>query len=322
MRLTNHAPRPVTPRNRPETAHGTERQGLIFGGAAVLSWSFASLLIFLGAREAGMWSFVAVASLIGGMVQLVAWRWHRGRFRSALRLPWRLWAVSVPCFVAYGLVWPAAVVTSSPQEVYGVNLINYLWPVLTVLLAAWWVPGAQLTARTILAAGLSLAGLVCANLSYLRAGFATASGQQEMPAHGLLPYGLALGAAVSWAVYSASLARWRHWAGAYATSPLGFLLTGLIAAAVNGFSGDTPAPASQRGMLLTVAYGIGPLAVGYLSWEVALARARVQSLGLLGALTPVLSTLLLCVFLRSVPGPELIVGAVLVSAGALLSVRT
>ena len=293
----------------------------MFGGTAVLCWSFASLLIFLGANEAGMWSFVAAASLIGGTVQLVGWRWHRGSFRAALRLPWRLWAVSVPCFVTYGLVWPAALVNSNPQEVYGVNLINYLWPVFTVLLAAWWVPGAQLNARTILAALLSLAGLVCANLPYLRAGFTTANGLQESPGPGFLPHGLALAAAVSWAVYSASLARWRHWAGAYATSPLGFLLTGLIAAAVNGFAGEGIGRPSLHGMLLTVAYGIGPLAVGYLFWEVALARARVQSLGLLAALTPVLSTLLLCVFLRAVPGPELIVGAVLVSGGALLSVR-
>lgn len=295
----------------------------MLGGVAVLCWSFASSLIYLGARAIGPWPFVAVASLIGGVIQLAVWRWYRGTFTSVFRLPWRLWAVSVPCFVAYGLVWPAAMVNATPQEVYGVNLINYLWPVLTVLLAAWWVPGARLNARTITAVAVSLAGLICANLPHLRLLLAAETeGETDVgPDRRLLPYGLALAAALSWAVYSATLARWRYWAGGYATSPLGFLFTGLVAAVVNGFSADAPAGPSLRGWLLTAGYALGPLAAGYLLWEIALARARVHALSLLGATTPVLSTFVLCAFLRTLPGPELLLGAALVSAGALLCVR-
>ena len=44
-----------------------------------------------------------------------------------------------------------ALVTSDDHQVFGVSLINYLWPVLTVLFSAWWVPGARLTMRTVLA---------------------------------------------------------------------------------------------------------------------------------------------------------------------------
>ena len=79
--------------------------------------------------------------------------------------------------------------------------------------------------------------------------------------------------------------------------------------------------AIDRNGVLYPTHGIGPLAIGYLLWEVALAKARVHSLSMLAAATPVLSTLLLCVFLRSLPGPGLIAAAVLVSAGVLLSVR-
>lgn len=295
----------------------------MLGGAAVLCWSFASALIYLGAREAGTWSFVALASLVGGVVQLAGWRLHRGTLASAFRLPWRLWAVSVPCFVAYGLIWPAAMVNAGPREVYGVNLVNYLWPVLTVLLAAWWVPGARLNARTVTAVAVSLAGLVCANLPYIRSllGAGGEDGAAAAPAGRVLPYGLALAAALSWAVYSATLARWRYWSGGYATSPLGFLITGLIAAAVGALTVDAPVSLGLRGGLLTAAYALGPLAAGYLLWEIALARARVHALSLLAAATPVLSTFVLCAFLRTLPGPELLLGAVLVSVGALLCVR-
>lgn len=305
----------------PATANPTSRAGLWLGGGAVLCWSFASALIFLGARDLGPWAFVALASLLGGTVQLFAWRWHRGGFRTALRLPWRLWAVSVPCFVAYGLVWPAALASATPREVYGVNLINYLWPVLTVLLGSWWVPGARLTPRTLGASGLALAGLACANLAHLQALLAPAGPAGATAPLRLLPYGLAGAAALSWAVYSASLARWRYWAGGYATSPLGFLFTGLVAAGVSAGSDTSVADASARGLWLTLAYGVGPLAAGYLLWEIALGRTRIEALGLLGTVTPVLSTLVLCVVLQTWPGLEVVAGAVLVSAGVLLSVR-
>jgi hypothetical protein len=67
------------------------------------------------------WTFAAVASVVGGVTQLIGWRVHRGELRSALVLPWRLWAVSLPCFVGYGLVWPLALATADKTQVYGVN---------------------------------------------------------------------------------------------------------------------------------------------------------------------------------------------------------
>ena len=295
------------------------RVGLALGGVAVLFWSFASSLIFLGARQASTWVFVAMASLIGGGTQLIGWRLHRGELRSALVLPWRLWAVSLPCFVVYGLVWPMALVTSDEHQVFGVSLINYLWPVLTVLFSAWWVPGARLTMRTVLATVLAVAGLICANLQHVRD--LVVSNPGESLSRRFLPYGLALVAAVTWAIYSASLARWRNWAGGYATSPAGFLITGAIASVIVGFTGSVSVTPSFSAMLMITCYGIGPLAVGYLLWEIALSKARIHSLSMLAAATPVLSTFLLCAFLRSLPGPELIVAVFLVSAGVLLSVR-
>jgi drug/metabolite transporter (DMT)-like permease len=53
----------------------------------------------------------------------------------------------------------------------------------------------------------------------------------------------------------------------------------------------------------------------------ALSRARVQTLSLVAAATPILSTFLLCCFLRTMPGPELAVAALLVSGGIVLSMQ-
>lgn len=304
-----------------DSAAHSARLGLVLGSVAVLFWSFGSSLIFLGARQAGTWPFVAIAALVGGGFQLLGWRLYRGGLRSAVWLPWRLWAVSLPCFVLYGLVWPWALVSSSAKQVFGVSLINYLWPVLTVLFSAWWVPGARLKTRTVLATFLALAGLVCANLQHIRDLLAAGDSAGVSPVRRFLPYGLALVAAVTWAVYSTLLARWRDWARNYVTSPVGFLLTGSIACVITAFTGSMPAKLSAPGTLLIICYGAGPLAVGYLLWEIALSKARVHTLSLLAAATPVLSTFLLCLFLRTLPGPELIIAALLVGGAVLLSAR-
>jgi drug/metabolite transporter (DMT)-like permease len=305
----------------PANATRAVRLGLVLGSVAVLFWSFGASLVFLGAQQFGIWPFVAIASLVGGGVQLIGWRVYRGEFRSALWLPWRLWVVTLLCFVVYGLVWPWALVSSSAKQVFGVSLINYLWPVLTVLFSAWWVPGARLKTRTVLATFLALAGLVCANLQHIRDLLAAGDSAGVSPVRRFLPYGLALVAAVTWAVYSTLLARWRDWARNHVTSPVGFLLTGTIACAITVFTGSMPAKLSAPGTALIICYGAGPLAVGYLLWEIALSKAKVHTLSLLAAATPVLSTFLLCLFLRTLPGPELIIAALLVGGGVLLSAR-
>jgi drug/metabolite transporter (DMT)-like permease len=291
------------------------------GAVAVVFWSFGSSLIYLGAQECGTWPFVAVASVTGGILLLIA-RWLlNGELHTAVRLPWRLWIAPILCFVIYGLVWPWALASSTSRQVFGVSLINYLWPVLTVVFSAWWVPGARLTGRIVLALVLAIAGLISANLHQIQQLSSANIGAEARWGRHLLPYGLALTAALTWAMYSALLARWRDWAKDYVTSPIGFLSLGLIGGVITASTRHSFPKLTGFGTLMTVLYGAGPLAVGYLLWEIALARARVQTLSLIAAVTPILSTFLLCVFLRKMPGLELVVAAVLVSAGVGLSVR-
>jgi drug/metabolite transporter (DMT)-like permease len=284
----------------------------------VVFWSFGSSLVFLGAREAGTWRLIAIASLSGGGVQLISRRIYHGELTTAVWLPWRLWVAPLVCFVLYGLVWPRALATATRTQVGGVNLINYLWPVLTVLFSVWWVPGVKLTIRLVLGMTFAMAGLACANAQQLQL---LHSNSNRSLLSQLLPYALAMIAALTWAIYSALLARWRTWARNYVTSPIGFLLIGSIACSVLAFGHLRLGKMSLLGLLFTILYGVGPLGAGYLLWELALARAKVQSLSMLAAATPVLSTLVLCCFLRQSPGIELVAAALLVSAGVVLSMR-
>ncbi|HYG34481.1 MAG TPA: hypothetical protein VEC99_06840, partial [Clostridia bacterium] len=67
------------------------RVGIVLGVLAVVFWSFGSSLVYLGAKEAGTWPFVALGSLLGGGIQMAFRRIHTGELKSALWLPWQLW---------------------------------------------------------------------------------------------------------------------------------------------------------------------------------------------------------------------------------------
>ncbi|HLH53940.1 MAG TPA: EamA family transporter [Verrucomicrobiae bacterium] len=294
------------------------RQGLVLGGAAVVFWSFGSSLVYLGAREAGTWRLIAIASLCSGTLQLVWRRLCNGELRSAIFLPWRLWAVPMACFVTYGLVWPTALAGATADQVGGVNLINYLWPVLTLLFSVACVPGVKFTGRLAIAMSLAAAGLICANAAQLHT-FLNPPGSSHAPR---APYALALIAAITWAGYSAFLARWKDWSRNYVTSPMGFITLGIVGCVVLALRTNGPArEISPLGLGCTLLYGLGPLGAGYLMWELALSRAKVQSLSVLAAATPVLSTIILCVFLKRTPGLDLLFAALLVSAGVILSIK-
>jgi drug/metabolite transporter (DMT)-like permease len=297
------------------------RSGLLLGTIAVVFWSFGSTLIFLGAQECGTWPFVALASLTAGLLLMLARRLLNGELATAVWLPWRLWLAPLSCFVIYGLVWPWALASSTSRQIFGVNLINYLWPVLTVLLSAWWVPGVRLNGRILIALSLAMAGLVTANLHQIQQFSSAGIAPEGHWNRHLLPYALACAAAITWAVYSALMARWRDWAKQYVTSPLGFLLLGLTGTLIIAVTRRSFPAFTGPGTIFTLIYGAGPLAVGYLLWEIALTRARVQTLSLIAAATPILSTFVLCACLRRMPGPELVLAAVLVSAGVGLSVK-
>ncbi len=316
--------RAVAEANTKDPTDKTATRGLLLGLAAIVLWSLTAALVALGADAMGAWPFLALATLTGGALQMGFRRWHHGELRSALILPGTLWLVTIFGFVLYGVVYPLAIaVAATEAERCGVNLINYLWPPLTVVCAVLWVPRTRFGPLLVLAIGCALAGTVLANLRQIGAAF---SGPAELAGawgpERLAPYILALVGAVVWAVYSSLLARWRDWARDYATSPVGLLAIGLIATCASVATGGGWPGLTLMGVVAAVLCGVGPQGGGYLLWELAVTRADVKTLGLLGAMTPILSTAWLCLFLRYVPGYELVLAAVLVSGAVVLSTRS
>jgi drug/metabolite transporter (DMT)-like permease len=188
------------------------------------------------------------------------------------------------------------------------NLVNYLWPLLIVVLAPVFLPGVRLRPVHVLAAAAGFAGAALAIL-----GGREVSGTL---AWGYLP---ALGSAFIWASYSLLTRRVPH----FSTAAIGLfgLVSGLLALACHALL--EPATAlSARDWLLLALIGLGPLGAAFFLWDAALKRGDPLRIGILSYLTPLASTLLLAASTGRPLTPWVAGAAVLIVGAAVVGVRS
>lgn len=264
------------------------------GAGAILLWSLSSPCIVFAGKQVGVWQFLGVTSLLSGLLQVVGYVALGRSLRSVLLPPPKLWFAVFLGFILYLLLYTAGLVTSRTEiQAVGVSLINYLWPTLAILFTTWLVPGEAMHRRLAIAIALSLAGVLLANSHGVATPEASAT---------IWPYALAGAGAVSWAAYCALVSRWRSWAKDYAASPLGFLIVGAVAVGVC-CSLHEWRPMNGRTWTVVLLTSLGPWAAAYMLWEMALHRVSSVTLGLMGTVTPVLSTLsLIGLFALTAPG--------------------
>ena len=189
------------------------------------------------------------------------------------------------------------------------NLVNYLWPLLIVVLAPWLLPGVRLRPVHVLAA---LAGFAGAGLAIVGgSGFGASRGS----AWGFVP---AIGSAFVWASYSLLTRR----VAAFPTAAVGLfgIVSGLLSLACHALF--EPAVAlSGRDWALIAATGLGPLGAAFFLWDAALKRGDPVRIGILSYLTPLASTLLLVATTSRPLTAWVVVAAVLIVGAAIVGVR-
>ncbi len=163
------------------------------------------------------------------------------------------------------------------------NLVNYLWPLLMVVLAPLFLPHLKLRLRPLhlVAAAMGFAG---AALAILGAGQASTEGTWSW---GYLP---ALGAAFIWASYSLLTRR----VAPFSTAAIGLfgLLSGGLSLLCHALL-EAPVSLAPRDWLLLGAMGLGPLGAAFFLWDRAIKRGDPRQIGILSYLTPLASTALL-----------------------------
>jgi drug/metabolite transporter (DMT)-like permease len=234
---------------------------------AILLWALFATLVRL-AGDAPPLLLTGIALCCGGLASVHRWR------------EWRVPAAVLAFGVASLFLYHASLVAAFQfAPIAEANLLNYLWPLLIVVLAP---RAAALRPRQWTGCAIAFAG----------GALVIAPSATALTGDHLAGYALAVCAAFTWAVYSllpARLPAYSSWATG------GFCLgAGLLALAAHALF-ETPYRPSGTELAGMAAIGVGPLGMAFVLWDRAMRTGRAATIGSLSYLTPVLSTLALAV---------------------------
>ena len=189
------------------------------------------------------------------------------------------------------------------------NLLNYLWPLLIVVLSPLFGLG-KLTSRHILAATVGFFGAV----------LIVSKGQFDFADSLPIGYLFAIAAAFTWSSYSLATRKLPPFPNAAVG---GFcLLSSLLAALCHWLFEPAIVPNNEEWLALLL-MGIGPLGASFFLWDKAMKEGDPKQIGALSYLTPLLSTLILAVSgLGELNTITWIAGALILLGATIATART
>lgn len=273
----------------------------LFTLGAIFLWaSLASLATLLS--DIPPFLLTGIGLIIGSSVSLPS-------LRSGItpwKIPLKTLLIGVYGLFGYHFMLFLALQTAPAVEA---NLVNYLWPLLIVLLSPVFTKSLSLNSRYVLAAVSGFAGAVLAITSG-GSGFGFSSIE--------IGYFFALAAAVIWATYSLATTK----VPSFPTPAIGLfaLVSGVLAIGAH-FVFEPAASISTTEWLLLLVLGVGPLGGAFYLWDAALKIGDPRRIGLLAFLTPLLSTVLLLLVSGQPLSWQLLLATGLIVGGALLGPR-
>lgn len=279
------------------------------GFGAVLVWSASVALTRSLGESLGPLTAIAFVYGIAAVPAIVRLIW-RGLPRPA-PAP-RYLACCGALFVSYTLCLFLSIAQARDRlQAMEVGLLNYLWPVLTLLFC---LPVLRRRPGPVIVPGtaLALAGIYLVTTGQGGAGLASLAGNlASNPA----AYGLGLGAAVTWGLYSALT---RAWSGGRAGGVDFFIpATALVLLPLAFLSGEEnrwTATAALEGIF----YG-GATFSSYRLWDLAMRRGSIVPVAAFSYLTPLFSSLVSALYLGVMPGTLFWAGCLLLVAGSSAS---
>lgn len=291
----------------------TRRTGTAAGLLAVALWCWSGPALAGGSRALGPLPFLTLATLIGVVTGTVFHLVRGGSLAQLVRLPARVAVASFIGVAVYTLLLTFAVSLADERDLGQIVLVNYLWPVLVVLLGGLLTDDRPRRVPMLLAVVLGFAGV------------AMCRGPETFtrPAGNLLPHGLAFAGALAWSVYSVLLRRWRVPDESCGSTPA-FLSCSLLAAAIGLADGSFERmqlpPANA--LVWIVVYGVGTVGLGYPLWELGMKRGSVHLVAVAAYIIPPVSAALMAVLFSEAASGWLIPGALLITAGAVVAARS
>lgn len=269
------------------------------GIAAIALWAFLAL----GARaEAGVPPLELTAIGFGvSALTGILWLLKTGQI-ALLAQPPRAWAHGVGGLFGYHALYFFALGHAPAAQA---NLLNYLWPLLIVLLSAWLL-------------GLHLSRFHWCGIASGVAGSFMLLGQGVAFSANFIPgYAAAIAAAFTWALYSVLA---RKWSSEVPTAALaGFCLVTAILAAIAHYMFEPAYTLTPTNWLVALCLGLGPLGAAFFLWDYGMKQGDPRLIGTLAYITPVASTLLLVLAGFAEFSWALGLAALLVAGGGVLA---
>lgn len=280
----------------------TRSTATLIGLSAILMWSLLAVLT-VATEWVPAFQLLAMTFAIGASIGPLSWTWRRGAWR-ALRQPALVWLVGVGGLFGYHALYFLALRFSPPAEA---GLLNYLWPLLIVLLSSL-LPNEKLAPHHVMGAILGFAGTaVLLNGS---------SGSQFSESY-LPGFAAAFVAAFIWAGYSVMS---RRLANVPTDAVAGFCLVTAVLAAIVHFAFETTVlPNTLAQWLAVVALGIGPVGIAFFVWDIGMKRGDIRVLGAASYATPLLSTGFLILAGFAQPTAAIAIAAALIAGGGLIA---
>jgi drug/metabolite transporter (DMT)-like permease len=241
------------------------------------------------------------ALLIGSLVALP---WSRFQWRLAF-VPASTLALGIYGLFGYHFLLFIAFRTAPAVQA---NLVNYLWPLLIVVLAPLFNKHIQLKPRQVIAAISGFAGAAL-----------VMTGGNAISTEFNVGYLAALASAFIWATYSLMTQR----VAAFHTAAIGMFgwVSGLLSLACH-FALEAPTLLNPQDIGLLIWMGLGPLGLAFYAWDAALKIGNAQQIGLLSFITPLGSTVLLLIDKQEALTPLVAWAGVLIVGGAWLGRHT
>jgi drug/metabolite transporter (DMT)-like permease len=283
------------------------------GFAAILLWSTTVAVARSLAESLGPITAAAGVYSVSGSLAAVRLLRSESRRQQVRRLPLRYLGGCGLLFVAYMLFLFLAIgMANDRQQVLEVGLLNYLWPVLTVLLSVSLL-GAPASRLLLPGAGLALLGTVLVLTHNARLTWHTVT---EHVFTNPAPYVLGVMAAFCWAFYSVLT---RRWAAGRADGAIDLFLP-TTALALIGLAMISKEPRHWQVRPLVEAGFLGVATYyAYGLWDTAMRRGEALLVAVGSYVTPLLSTIVTCLYLSVIPGERLWIGCGLLIIGSLLS---
>ena len=248
------------------------------GCLAVLLWSFSALYIGW-TSQAPPFLLAALSSIIGSIYFFLTCLANPTKFSFAIRQKWEVWALFFSAVVVYRALYLTSLKLAPIVEA---NLLNYLWPLFTILFSAL-IDHTRLSKKVYLGAVFCFAGAVCIGISK--------KGDLSFEAGHIL----ALGGALTWAIYSIMTNR-------LSSTPIGMIglmhVIAVCAFLVLHIVFEQTTNVWNLPLLCWIGVtGLGlAMSLGYSLWHEAMRYGNREALAVVGYYTPLLSTLWLILF--------------------------